>query len=53
MIKQQQFLALQKGKKSVTEYLYEFNFLAHYALDDVSTDARRQSRFINGLTKEM
>ena len=35
------------------EYLHKFNFLARYAPDDVSTYARRQSRFINGLTEEM
>ena len=53
MIKQQQFLALKQGRKTVTEYLHEFNFLARYAPDDVSTDARRQSHFMNGLTDEI
>ena len=52
-IKQQQFLALKQGKKTVTEYLHEFNSLARYAPDDVSTDTRCQSRFMNGLTEEM
>ena len=52
-IKQQEFLALKQGRKTVTEYLQEFNALARYAPDDVSTDARRQSRFMNGLTEEM
>lgn len=28
MNKQQQFLALKQGRKSVTEYFHEFNFLA-------------------------
>ena len=50
VIKQQQFLALKQGKKTVTEYLHKFNSLARYAPDDVSTDAYRQSHFINGLT---
>ena len=40
-IKQQQFLALKQGKKTVTEYFHEFNSLARYAPDDVSIDARR------------
>ena len=52
-IKQQEFLALKQRQKSVTEYLHEFNFLARYAPDDVSTDLRRRNRFMNGLTEEL
>ena len=53
MIKQQEFLALKQGRKTVTEYLYEFNFLARYAPNDVSTDLRRRNRFLNGLSEEL
>ena len=53
MLKQQEFLALKQGRKSVTEYLHEFNSLARYAPDDVSTDLRRRNRFMNGLSEEL
>ena len=53
MLKQQEFLALKQGRKSVTEYLHEFNALARYAPDDVSTDLRRRNRFMNGLSEEL
>ena len=46
-------LALKQRQKSVTEYLHEFNFLARYAPDDVSTDLRRRNRFMNGLSEEL
>ena len=52
-IKQHEFLALKQGRKTVAEYLYEFNFLARYAPDDVSTDQRRRNRFLNGLSEEL
>lgn len=50
-IKRREFLALKQDKKFVREYLYEFNHLARYTPDDVSTDARKQDQFMNGLTE--
>lgn len=38
---------------TVTEYLHEFNHLAHYAPEDVCTDAERQEKFIAGLDDEL
>ncbi|XP_040385858.1 uncharacterized protein LOC121056120 [Oryza brachyantha] len=52
-LKQREFLSLTQGNKSVMEYLREFNHLARYAPDDVNTDARKQNRFMNGLSAEM
>ena len=50
-IKRREFLALKQDNKSVMEYLYEFKHLARYAPDDVSTDARKQDQFLNGLSE--
>lgn len=52
-IKRREFLALKQDNKSVLEYLREFNRLARYAPNDVSTDARKQDQFLNGLTEVM
>lgn len=50
-IKRCEFLTLKQEDKSVLEYLNEFNHLARYAPDDVSTDARKQDQFLNGLSE--
>jgi hypothetical protein len=35
---------------TVSEYLDEFTHLSPYAPDEVNTDAKRQERFLDGLT---
>ncbi|KAF0930778.1 hypothetical protein E2562_035146 [Oryza meyeriana var. granulata] len=52
-LKQQEFLNLTQDRKTVLEYLYKFNHLARYAPDDVSTDSRKQNRFMRGLSAEL
>jgi hypothetical protein len=48
-LKQKEFLALKQGNMTVSEYLDEFTHLSRYAPDEVSTDAKRQERFLDGL----
>ena len=38
---------------TVTEYLNRFTQLSRYAPEDVSTDARKQYLFLNGLHNEI
>jgi Retrotransposon gag protein. len=47
--KREQFCNLVQGTKTVTGYSKEFTKLARYAGDEVSTDAKKQKRFRNGL----
>src|ERR1044071_3035544 len=55
--KREEFYNLTQGRKTVHEYSREFNRLARYALDDVSTDSKKQERFRrgihNGLRREL
>ena len=48
-VKKEEFLALKQGPMSVSEYRDMFLQLSRYALEDVSTDAKRQYRFMRGL----
>ena len=52
-IKRREFMDLKQGGRSVMEYVQVFNHLAQYAQDEVSTDERKQYRFINGLNSKM
>src|SRR4051812_16085825 len=45
----EEFCNLTQGRRTVDEYSREFNRLARYALDDVSTDSKKQERFHRGL----
>src|SRR3954469_7973229 len=47
--KREEFCNLTQGRRTVDEYSREFNRLARYALDEVSTDAKKQERFRRGL----
>jgi hypothetical protein len=48
-VKKEEFLALKQGSMSVSEYRDRFLQLSRYAPEDVSTDAKRQYRFLRGL----
>ena len=52
-IKKKEFLALKQGRKSVIEFLHEFNHLARYAPEEVATDEAKQEKFVDGLSEEL
>jgi hypothetical protein len=52
-IKLGEFLALNQGTKTVTQYLHAFNNLCRYAPDMVDTDAKRIASFKRGLSPKM
>src|SRR4051812_22484016 len=45
----EEFCNLTQGRRTVDEYNREFNPLACYALEEVSTDSKKQERFHRGL----
>src|SRR3954462_526520 len=47
--KKEEFCNLTQGDRSIHEYMTEFNHLARYAQEEISTDARKQARFRKGL----
>jgi hypothetical protein len=44
-----EFLALNQGTKTMTQYLHAFNNLSRYAADMVNTDAKKIASFKRGL----
>jgi uncharacterized protein YukE len=48
-----EFLALNQGMKTVTQYLHAFNNLSHYASVMVNTDAKKIASFKRGLNPKM
>src|ERR1043165_9260625 len=48
--KKEEFYNLTQGEMSIHEYVREFNRLARYAQDEITTDARKQARFRKGLS---
>jgi hypothetical protein len=48
-----EFLALNQGTKTVTQYLHAFNNLCRYAPDMVDTDAKKIASFKRGLGPKM
>src|SRR3954465_13523967 len=48
--KKEEFCNLNQGEMTVHEYVREFNCLARYAQDEITTDARKQARFRKGLS---
>jgi hypothetical protein len=52
-IKLGEFLALNQGTKTVTQYLHAFNNLCRYAPDMVDTDAKKIASFKRGLGPKM
>jgi hypothetical protein len=53
IVKKDEFLALNQGPMSVTEYRDRFLQLSRYAPKDVNTDAKRQFRFLRGLVNPL
>ena len=51
--KREEFLALRQGDRSVQEYNLAFFRLARYAPEEVSTEAKRISRFRGGLATDI
>src|SRR3954468_20397866 len=47
--KREEFRNLTQGRRTVDEYSREFNRLARYATEEVSTDSKKQERFRHGL----
>jgi hypothetical protein len=52
-MKLREFLALNQGTKTVTQYLHAFNNLSRYASDMVNTDAKKIASFKRGLNPKM
>jgi hypothetical protein len=52
-MKAQEFHELKQGRTSIMEYLDRFNYLTRYAVDEVSTNKKKQLRFRLGLHPEM
>ena len=50
--KKKEFRKLTQGKMTVDEYQRKFLELSRYAEDDVSTDARKQEKFREGLNPD-
>jgi hypothetical protein len=48
-----EFLSLNQGTKTVTQYLHAFNNLSHYASDMVNTNAKKIASFKRGLNLKM
>jgi hypothetical protein len=48
-----EFLALNQGTKTVTQYLHVFNNLSRYASDMVNTDAKNIASFKRGMNPKM
>src|ERR1041385_830900 len=48
--KKEEFCNLNLGEMSIHEYVREFNRLARYAQDEITTDARKQARFRKGFS---
>src|SRR3954470_4366784 len=48
--KKEEFCNLNQGEMSIHEYVREFNRLARYAQDEITTDGRKQARFRKGLS---
>src|SRR4051812_32167254 len=46
----EEFFNLTQGEMSIHEYVMEFNCLARYAQDEITTDARKQAWFHKGLS---
>ena len=52
-MKKHGFHNLCQGERTVGQCVDDFSKLAHYALDDVATDAAKQEKFLEGLYDEL
>ena len=50
---EREFRNLRQGGRTVGQYVDDFSKLAHYAPDDVATDAAKQEKFLEGLNDEL
>src|SRR3954468_8003234 len=51
--KREEFCNLTQGRRTVDEFSREFNQLARYATEEVSTDSKKQESFRRGLHSEL
>jgi len=51
-LKATEFHNLKQGNKTLSEYIFQFTELSCYALELVNTDAKKQTKFIEGLIFE-
>jgi hypothetical protein len=51
--KKKEFSHLYQGSMTVNEYLNQFIQLLMYATNDISTDEKKQDRFLKGLKDEI
>jgi ribonuclease HI len=52
-LKLEEFMSLQQGNLSVTEYLHKFTELSRYASEVLKTDEQKQDAFLRGLDPEI
>ena len=52
-MKKRVFCNLRQGGRTVGQYVDDFSKLAHYAPDDVATDAAKNEKFLEGLNDEL
>jgi hypothetical protein len=52
-MKMQEFLALNQGTRTLTQYLHAFTNLCRYAPDMIDTDAKKIASFKRGLSPKM
>jgi len=52
-LKADEFHNLKQGNKILSEYIFQFTKLSCYAPELVNTDAKKQTKFIEGLTYEL
>jgi hypothetical protein len=52
-LKADEFRNLKQGSKTLSEYIFQFTELSRYGPELVNTDAKKQTKFIEGLTCEL
>ena len=52
-MKKREFHNLRQGGRTVGQYVEDFSKLARYAPDDVTMDAAKQEKFLEGLNDEL
>jgi hypothetical protein len=52
-LKADEFHNLKQESKTLSEYIFQFTELSRYGLELVNTDAKKQTKFIEGLTCEL
>jgi hypothetical protein len=52
-LKADEFHNLKQGNKTLSKYIFQFTEMSRYASELVNSDAKKQTKFIEGLTYEM